>query len=134
MKPTNWGKEVDESARRDQFKLIYDYIKFHIGLYLSTPAALALIADGLGVKQTTPFALGIIAAMGFYLPAGIHAALFMARNVNDPWQRDYVDRFEREAFSSTRRTMHHTLYWAGLTAGLGGLIFAWVKKVTSPGG
>jgi len=128
MKATTWGKDVDEATRRDQFKLIYDYIKFHIGLYLSTPAALALVADGLGVKQTKPFAIGIVVAMMFYLPAGIHAAMFMARNVNDPWQGGYLGEFEREAFSSTRRTMHHTLYWLGLVAGLVGLTVAGLRK------
>lgn len=128
MSMTAWGSGVDESARRDQLKLIYDYIKFHIGLYLSTPAVLALIADGLGVKQTLPFTAGIVAAMLFYLPAGIHAALFMARHVNDPWQDGYLGAFENKAFLPTRRRMHHTLYWLGLTAGLVGLAVAVLAK------
>jgi hypothetical protein len=128
MTDTTWAKEVDDAARRDQLKLIYDYIKFHIGLYVSTPAALALVADGLGVKQTPSFAIGIIVAMMFYLPAGIHAGLFMSRHVNDPWQAGYLGTFESEAFPSTRRIMHHTLYWLGLAAGLVGLLVAELEK------
>jgi hypothetical protein len=38
--------KVSEADKREQLKLIYDYIKFHIALYLATPAALAVIADG----------------------------------------------------------------------------------------
>jgi len=37
MPDVKWGDEVSESDRRDQLKLVYDYIKFHISLYIGTP-------------------------------------------------------------------------------------------------
>ena len=129
MPNTKWGEGLDEAARREQLKLVYDYIKFHIGLYLATPAALGLIADGFGVKQTMPFVCGLAAAIVVYLVAGIHAGQFMSRQVNDPWQSDYLRRFESEAFSSRRRFMHHVLYWVGLALGLAGLLVAVGEKL-----
>ena len=67
-------------------------------------------------------------AIGFYIPAGIHAAYFMSRHVNDPWQEDYLKKFETEAFTAERRRKHHSLYWRGLGAGAAGLAAALVAK------
>jgi hypothetical protein len=50
MSEVKWGETVEAADRRDQLRLVYDYIKFHIGLYLGTPAALSIIADALGVQ------------------------------------------------------------------------------------
>lgn len=128
MPNLKWQVGLPEADRRDQLKLVYDYIKFHIGLYLATPAALAVIADGLGVKTSNAFVAGLIAAIAVYLGAGIHAGLFMSRHVNDPWQLDYLTRFESDAFSPNRRFMHHSLYWIGLVLGLVGLMVAVILK------
>jgi hypothetical protein len=122
-----WDERVDAADRRDQLKLVYDYIKFHIGLYIGTPAALSVIADTLSVKQSGYFIVGLLVAIVIYIVAGIHAGLFMSRQINDPWQEDYLTKFEKEAFSPRRRFMHHSLYWLGLTALVIGLILAVVK-------
>ena len=128
MSGVKWGEGVSDADRRDQLKLVYDYIKFHIGLYLATPAALAVIADGFDVKRSMFFVAGLIAAIVIYLAAGIHAGLFMSHQVNDPWQADYLLKFESEAFAPSRRFMHHSLYWFGLALGLLGLAIAVLKK------
>jgi hypothetical protein len=123
-----WGANVPEPARFDQFKLVYDYIKFHIGLYLASPAAIALMADAFGVKTHQAFRIGLSTMVIIYLVAGIHAGLFMACHVNDPWQDNYLQKIEEGIFSRRRRFMHHSLYWFGLAAGLLGLIVAASRK------
>src|SRR5262249_40164790 len=122
MADPKWDPALPDPDRREQLKLIYDYIKFHIGLYLATPAALAVIADALGLKQSPFFVYGLGAAIAIFLVAGIHAANFMSRQVNNPWQSNYLQKFESEAFSWNRRFVHHSLYWAGLVLGLLGLL------------
>ena len=123
-----WGPNVPDDERRDQFKLIYDYIKFHIGLYLASPAAIALMADAFGVKTDWWFKAGLSAMIIVYLTAGIHAGLFMAQHINDPWQDNYLRDIEIAVFSPLRRFMHHSLYWLGLASGLLGLIISILRK------
>ncbi len=48
--------QITEGVRRDQMNIVYDHIKFDIGLYIGTPAALAVVADGLQIKQSAIFA------------------------------------------------------------------------------
>jgi hypothetical protein len=127
MRDVKWGEKVEDADRRDQLKLVYDYIKFHIGLYIGTPAALSVIADALEVKKSGYFIVGLLVAIAIYIVAGIHAGLFMSRQINDPWQENYLSRFEAEAFSPTRRFMHHSLYWFGLAALVIGLLVAVLK-------
>jgi hypothetical protein len=111
----------DPAVRRDQLKLVYDYIKFHIGLYLSTPAVLGLIAKSFDVEKVPSFQHGLILMILAYLVAGAHAAWFMGTHVNRRWEDDYLGKFESSAYSLTRRLIHHWLYWLGLIIGLGGL-------------
>jgi hypothetical protein len=66
MPDSTGGESVSDSDRQDQLKLVYDYIKFHVGLYLATPAVLAVIADGLGVKKSPYFVAGLGAAIAAY--------------------------------------------------------------------
>ena len=123
-----WSTSLKDTDKLDQLKLVYDYVKFHIQLYLATPAALALVADGLQVKQDRIFTFGLIGMILVYLAAGIHAGLFMGRHVNDPRQDDFLERFEQDAFSSGRIFMHHSLYWLGLAIGLGCLALSAARK------
>ena len=69
MSNDKWDEKVSEADRRDQLKLIYDYIKFHIGLYIGTPAAMSIIADGLGVKTSRYFTAGLLVAITIYIVA-----------------------------------------------------------------
>ena len=116
--------QISETARLEQFKLIYDYIKFHIGLYLATPTVMAIIAEAFSAQSSIWFRSGLIAMIFTYFAAGIHAGLFMGRNINHRWDEHFLHRVESEAFSRTRRIMHHTLYWIGLAFGLTGLVLA----------
>ncbi len=104
--------------------MIYDYIKFHIGLYIATPAALSIIADGYNVKRETCFVVCLTFAMLIFLIAGCHAGLFMSRHVLQPWQSGYLLSFQSEAFSRQRKNMHHSLYWIGLFIGIVGIILS----------
>ncbi len=124
MSKVKWGDTVNDADRRDQFKLVYDYIKFHIGLYIGTPAALSVIADALEVKKYGYFVVGLLLAIAIYIVAGWHAAQFMARQINKPWQENYLSKFESEAFANSRKFMHHGLYWIGLAALVIGLLLA----------
>jgi hypothetical protein len=114
----------DDATRREQFKLIYDYIKFHIGLYLSTPAVIGLLGNTFGVLNKPAFQISLTAMIGLYLIAGVHAGWFMGNHVNKPWDRNYLPDFADAAFDSRRRFFHHWLYWLGLAVGLGGLLYA----------
>lgn len=123
-----WGPALDASIRREQFKLIYDYIKFHIGLYLGTPAVVGLLGRSFSVDTEPAFRWGLGIMISIFFVAGSHAAWFMGVHVNEPWNEGFLARFEDAAFSLKRRLLHHWMYWAGLVAGLGGLVTAvWTK-------
>ena len=125
----HWGQHVSQADRLEQFKLVYDYIKFHIGLYLATPPIFAVIAESFSVKDYRMFQLGLFLMIGVYLISGISAGLFMGRYVNSPWQERFLSNLEKNTFAPSRRLMHHTLYWVGLALGLGGLTAALVENV-----
>lgn len=128
MDNDKWDESVTTSERREQLKLIYDYIKFHIGLYLATPAALGLLADTFDVKKCRLFSVCLFISIFVFLVAGSHAAYFMAKYINNPWKNDYLEKFEAEAFTSQRRFLHHGLFWLGLFIGLLGLVLSILKK------
>lgn len=116
--------EIDPATRREQFKLIYDYIKFHIGLYLATPAAIGLLGRSFGVDSQPAFQWSLAAMMFLYLIAGLHAGFFMGKHINRRWNSGSLEEFERDAFTLRRRVMHHWFYWFGLFAGIAGLVYA----------
>lgn len=102
--------------------LLYDYIKFHLGLYIATPPVLAVVATGLGVQNSPSFRHGMIALVAIYFLAGIHASWTVASHVNARWTSvaDWAE-FSAVAHSLRRRILHHYLYWLGLTVGLLGM-------------
>ena len=118
---------LDDGVRREQFKLVYDYIKFHIGLYLATPTFIALIARTFGAESRPIFQMALVITMAIYLVAGVHAGWFMGKHINTKWAADYLDDFEKEAFPPSRRFFHHWLYWIGLGVCLAGLLFSKVQ-------
>ena len=121
----------DRAERLQQYQLVYDYVKFHIGLYLATPPILVIVADGLGVSKNPWFVGATIVAIVTFLASGIHAALFMSRWINDKWNTGFLERFESEAFSGRRRFWHHTVYWIGLAVGLVGLVISTAVRTSS---
>ncbi len=115
-------EEVSEERRLEQLKLIYDYVKFHIGLYLATPAVFVVLAGGIEVETHDYFFVGLCSMIFVYLLAGGHAAWFMGNNINTKWKPGFLDTFEAAAFHKYRRYIHHWLYWLGIAFGLLGLI------------
>jgi hypothetical protein len=118
---------LPRAMRVDQFKLIYDYIKFHLGLYLATPTVFSVVAVAFSLNTRFWFRFGLIAMICVYLVSGIHAAWFMGGFVNVPWDDSLLNRYESTAFSGGRRFMHHTLYWVGLSCGFVGLVLAYFR-------
>jgi hypothetical protein len=106
----------------EQLKLICEYIKFHIGLYLATPPVIVILAQGLKVDESRWFVRGIIAMIATYVISGISAGWFMGKYVNQRWNAPRLMAFSDEAYSRGRRVLHHWLYWLGLVFGLGGVI------------
>ena len=107
--------------------LLYDYIKFHLGLYVATPPLLAIVATALGVETTPAFQKGMVALLVMYLVAGAHASWTIARHINTNWSGDTTwIRFGQTAQSFARRSIHHYLYWVGLVFGLCGMGYPWI--------
>jgi hypothetical protein len=109
-----WGIS-DDGARRDQFKLVYDYIRLHLQLYLATPPIFTIVATGLD-RPKDKIEHALIALILIYLIAGIDAAWRMSKCLNEPWQAGYIAKLEAQAFSRVRRFMNHSCYWIGLIA------------------
>ena len=108
----------------EQMALVYDYIKFHIGLYLATPPVFVIVAESFDVKQRFWFQIGLVLMIIIYVVSGGHAGLFMGRFINSKWTPATLAVFNNQAYTNTRRIMHHTLYWIGLAFGLAGLLAA----------
>jgi hypothetical protein len=112
----------------EQMKLVYDYIKFHIGLYLATPPVFVIVADSFGVSKFLLFQAGLVLMILIYGVSGAHAGLFMGRHINTKWTADAISAFDAEAYTNRRRNLHHTCYWVGLVFGLLFLIAAVIGK------
>jgi hypothetical protein len=117
-----------KDASFEQMKLVYDYIKFHIGLYLATPPVFVIIAESFEVKRLILFQAGLMGMIFIYGLSGANAGLFMGRYINTRWTAETLDKFDRHAYTNGRRNWHHTLYWIGLAIGVAGLIAATVGK------
>ena len=98
----------------EQMKLVYDYIKFHLGLYLATPPVFVIVAEAFEVKTTPLFQIGLVGMIVIFALSGAHAGLFMGKFVNTRWNAQTQDEFDRVAYTPGRRNWHHTLYWVGL--------------------
>lgn len=66
--------KLNPADRLEQLRMIYDYIKFHIGLYIGTPPVLIILAQGMKVHEESLFVDGMVAMVILYLFAGAHAA------------------------------------------------------------
>ena len=89
---------------------------------------IGLLGRSFSVDTEPAFRWGLGIMIAVFFVAGSHAAWFMGVHVNEPWNEDFLGRFEEQAFSLKRRFLHHWMYWAGLVAGLAGLVIAiWTK-------
>jgi hypothetical protein len=122
-----------EVTERDfeQLKQICEYVKFHIGLYVATPSALMIIAQGLHIETTSWFIGGTAAMMVIYLISGISAGLFMGKCVNRRWDDSRLSELYIEAYSLQRRIFQHWLYWLGLASGIVGIVVGWLTRACS---
>jgi len=114
---------MDDTAQRVKHAdLLYDYIKFHLGLYIATPPVLAVVATGLGVEKSPSFRHGMIGLVVIFFIAGIYASWIIASRVNASWTsvEDWA-KFSAVAHSCWRRFFNHYLYWIGLSLGLVGM-------------
>ena len=94
----------------DQFKLIYDYIKFHIGLYLGTPAVMVIVAEPFSLKDAFLFRRGLIIMIFIFSISAGHAAWdFMGRYLtSERWGADFPNSDQRDhILGLCRRIFHH---------------------------
>jgi hypothetical protein len=115
-----------DERKKTQLAAVGEYVKFHIGLYLGTPPALAVVAEGLGVNRCKFSVWGIVAMVVIFLMSGISAAWFMGSYVNTPWdeQDQHLSTLYAQAVSLPRRIVQHWLYWLGLLLGVAGIAAA----------
>jgi len=116
----------DEQLKVKHSDVTYDYIKFHLGLYIATPPVIAIVATALGVQTTPAFQRGMIGLVIVFFIAGVCASWFIASHINRQWDtsQQWIALGER-ADDLLRRALHHYLYWIGLIVGLGGMFLAW---------
>ncbi len=74
----SWGSTLEASDKREQLKLIYDYIKFHMGLYLSTPPLFALFANALSMQTSKCFLVGLLVMICICLCGRRRGSLYRA--------------------------------------------------------
>lgn len=86
----------------EQLKLISEYIKFHIGMYLATPPVLVIVAQGLKVDNSAWWIVGVCTMIIIYLVSGISAAWFMGNYINSRWDEKLLEAFDKEAYSVKR--------------------------------
>ena len=105
--------------------LLYDYIKFHLNLYIATPPVLAIVALALGVTAHRYFQGAMVCLVAVYFIAGVSAALTLADHINVDWsdEKKWAE-LGMKASAPLRRFLHHYLYWAGLSVALGGMLEA----------
>jgi len=112
----------------EHFKLLWDYIKFHLGLYLATPAAFVFVATAFKVETSPAFFWTWCAMTLCCFVSGVAASWFMGNRVNRSWDDKYEFDWERDATSLLRRSVQHYLYWFALAIGFIGLgIAVWRK-------
>jgi hypothetical protein len=117
----------------DHFKLLCDYIKFHIGLYVATPPIFAVVANALSVASSRYFLGGWSIMVALCFISGLHASWFMGTHLNRSWNEGADVDWEKDATDVNRRIMQHYLYWIGVVAAFAGLIWAIIDKTKSVG-
>ena len=116
---------MNDDHRLLHSQLLYDYIKFHLGLYLATPPVLAIVATALGVDESPIFRWSMALLVGIYFLAGVSASRLVAAQINVKWSDDCKWRsFGEHAHRVPRRVIQHYFYWIGLIAALLGMAAA----------
>ena len=105
----------------EHFKLMWDYIKFHLGLYLATPPAFVFVANAFKVTDAPAFFWSWCAMTACCFVSGVLASWFMADRINRRWDANYKFDWENDAIDWKRRLAQHHLYWLALVIGFVGL-------------
>jgi len=116
------------AQEREQLKLVSEYIRFHMGLYLATPPVLVILAEGLGVTTSAWWIGCLLLMIVVYTVSGVDAGIFMGRFINFKWNPQRLETLKDQAYSPRRRFFHHWLYWGGLAIGIIGLILPLVQN------
>jgi hypothetical protein len=116
---TAWSPKLTPEMRLEQFKLVYDYIKFHLGLYLATPPVFAVVAEGFNVNGKNSFLIGLGAMIVTYIISGADAANFMGRHINTPWDPDFLGRVRPRGVPARKKkdASHLVLGWGLVRSG-----------------
>ena len=114
MNETEHKSELPESIKLEQIRIVYDYIKFHIGLYLATPPVLWMVADAVGVEGNKLFFWAFMIMIVLFIVSGSHVSFFMTRNVLREWEEGYLEKLGGQFFSKRRLFIQHGLYWIGI--------------------
>ena len=107
---------------------LYDYIKFHLGLYIATPTAYVLIGTSLGLTTQNAYIVGLMTLLATCLIAGIHASVFITDHLFEKWEN--LDRWHamgEKSIDPKRRFLQHHLYWIGLILALICLAISYVN-------
>lgn len=128
VRRTRLKGKMDEHKIK-QSDLLYDYIKFHIALYLATPAGLALVGGALDLEDKFWYKVGLAVALLCNLIAGGFACCFISKHLFEKWYNfSKWKELGEQGASFWRKALHHWLYWVGLFSGLAGIILAWSSK------
>ena len=130
---------AQETKKIEQFKLLFDYTKFHIGLYTTLAAAyIALMASEYGKRILAPNILWVVAAVAAFVIAGgaggtiassctrlvglhfegdpLEQKVFPYRTVKSKW------RFPGWKVNTWAR-IEHTAFWIGLVCVIASVAF-----------
>jgi hypothetical protein len=104
-----------DPVRLAQSDKLYDYIKFHLTMYLATPTALGIIGSALQIDKDSHFRVGLLGMIGANVIAGVSASWFLADHLFARWadmSRWYT--LGEKGDDLLRKCLHHYLYWIGL--------------------
>jgi hypothetical protein len=128
------AKEDDVDANLKKLELLYDYTKFHIGLYLILASAyITLATSKIGRKDILPILQPALVwiAVGFFMVAGIAGGV-VASGVSQSRSNSAED-FLREKIGPWSTTLfpgrvwvyvEHTAFWLGLIFAVLSFVFS----------
>jgi len=133
---------ADAARKLERLKLLYDYTKFHIGLYGTLLAGFIAILN-FGSQGLSPVALGILKLAVFLLLIAAMAGAIMASSILDVYQNykvwEAVADSEKDSLDAFWETpigpfnfklmvakrwwfVEHTAFWAAVLLVVGGFL------------
>ena len=105
---------------------VYDYLKFHLGLYLATPAVLIFLAESIGFDEHNCFKATMALMISLYFFSGAKVCLFLSSFVYGDNGKDWSELAEE---AGKRKVVHHWLYWIGLVLVALPMMWFWVESL-----